>query len=69
VDGGEVDLEQFYQLHAGLTPDGQALLMTTGREVDGVDITFSPAKSVSLAYARRRVLGFEADQYAPLLGS
>jgi hypothetical protein len=45
-----IELVKFYQFHAGLVPDGQALLTTTGREVDGIDITFSPAKSVSLAY-------------------
>jgi hypothetical protein len=50
VDGGEVGLKQFYQLYAGLAPDGQASLTTTGRKIDGIDIAFSPAKSISLTY-------------------
>lgn len=49
--GSAVDIERFAQLHAGLDEHGRWLLTTRGRTVEGVDITFSPAKSVSLAYA------------------
>lgn len=49
--GGAVDIERFAQLHAGLDENGRWLLTTRGRTVEGVDFTFSPAKSVSLAYA------------------
>jgi conjugative relaxase-like TrwC/TraI family protein len=51
TDGGAVDIDVFAQLHAGLDAQGTALLSTSGRTVEGVDITFSPSKSVSLAYA------------------
>jgi len=50
-DGGAVDIDLFTQLHAGVDANGAALLTTSGRTVEGVDITFSPSKSVSLAYA------------------
>lgn len=50
-DGAAVDINQFTQLHAGLDANGASLLTTTGRTVEGVDITFSVPKSVSLAYA------------------
>ncbi|CAM5495037.1 Conjugal transfer relaxase TraA OS=Afipia felis OX=1035 GN=NCTC12722_02394 PE=4 SV=1 [Afipia felis] len=49
--GGAVDIERFAQLHAGLDQQGRWLLTTGGRKVEGVDFTFSPAKSVSLVYA------------------
>jgi conjugative relaxase-like TrwC/TraI family protein len=49
--GSAVDIERFAQLHAGLDENGRWLLTTCGRTVEGVDFTFSPAKSVSLAYA------------------
>lgn len=49
--GGAVDIERFAQLHAGLDEHGRWLLTTRGRTVEGVDFTFSPSKSVSLAYA------------------
>lgn len=49
--GGTVDIERFAQLHAGLDENGRWLLTTRGRTVEGVDFTFSPSKSVSLAYA------------------
>ncbi len=51
ADGSVVDIDQFTQLHASLDANGASLLTTSGRTVEGVDITFSPAKSVSLAYA------------------
>ncbi|MGJ4931565.1 MobF family relaxase [Bradyrhizobium sp. HKCCYLS2038] len=50
-DGAAVDIDLFTQLHAGLDTNGASLLTTTGRTVEGVDITFSVPKSVSLAYA------------------
>jgi conjugative relaxase-like TrwC/TraI family protein len=49
--GSSVDIERFGQLHAGLDENGRWLLTTRGRTVEGVDFTFSPSKSVSLAYA------------------
>lgn len=49
--GSDVDVERFAQLHAGLDANGRWLLTTRGRTVEGVDFTFSPSKSVSLAYA------------------
>lgn len=49
--GSAVDIERFAQLHAGLDANGRRLLTTRGRTVEGVDFTFSPSKSVSLAYA------------------
>ncbi|MET4788777.1 conjugative relaxase-like TrwC/TraI family protein [Bradyrhizobium japonicum] len=49
--GGAVDIERFAQLHAGLDQEGRWLLTTSSRKVEGVDFTFSPSKSVSLAYA------------------
>ncbi len=49
-DGATVDIDQFTQLHAGLDADGASLLTTSGRTVEGLDITFSPGKSISLCY-------------------
>ena len=50
-DGSTVDAATFERLHAGLDASGRSLLTTRGREVDGLDLCFSPVKSVSLAYA------------------
>lgn len=49
-DGAAVDIDLFSQLHAGVDAAGASLLTTSGRTVEGVDITFSPGKSISLYY-------------------
>lgn len=49
-DGAAVDIDLFSQLHAGIDAAGASLLTTSGRTVEGVDITFSPGKSISLYY-------------------
>lgn len=51
TDGEDVDPTKFQRLHAGLGDNGQALLTTTGRKVDALDLTFSASKSISVAYA------------------
>lgn len=51
ADGGPVDAATFERLHAGIDPQARSLLTTRGREVEGLDLCFSPGKSVSLAYA------------------
>lgn len=50
-DGSNVEAVTFEQLHAGLDLSGKQLVTTRGREVQGLDLCFSPAKSVSLVYA------------------
>lgn len=50
TDGAAVDIDLFCQLHAGVDAAGASLLTTSGRTVEGVDITFSPGKSISLYY-------------------
>lgn len=49
-DGAAVDIDLFSQLHGGVDAAGASLLTTSGRTVEGVDITFSPGKSISLYY-------------------
>lgn len=56
VVGAVVERTPFELLHAGLRPDGSALLSTVGiggprRRVSGYDVTFSAPKSVSLLWA------------------
>ena len=58
ADGAAVDIDQFAQLHAGLDSHGVSLLTTSGRTVEGLDITFAPGKSISLCY------GLTADKKA-----
>jgi conjugative relaxase-like TrwC/TraI family protein len=50
TDGQVVDADVFERLHAGRDVAGRSLLRSS-REVDGLDLCFSPGKSISLAYA------------------
>jgi conjugative relaxase-like TrwC/TraI family protein len=50
TDGQVVGANLFERLHAGLDAGGRSLLKS-GREIEGLDLCFSPSKSVSLAYA------------------
>ena len=50
ADGEAVRAEVFERLHAGLDVDGRSLAKSK-REIEGLDLCFSPGKSVSLAYA------------------
>lgn len=64
ADGGAVDIDQFTQLHAGLDSKGVSLLTTSGRTVEGLDITFSPGKSISLCYGLTGDKKFQKDLVA-----
>jgi conjugative relaxase-like TrwC/TraI family protein len=51
--GHTVEADLFEKLHAGLGPDGRALITNDGgkERVSGFDLTLSAPKSVSIAYA------------------
>ena len=49
--GSAVDVDLFERLHSGLDSSGRTLLTTSGREIHGLDLCFSPGKTVSVAYA------------------
>ena len=51
--GHTVEADLFEKLHAGLGPDGRALITNNGgkERVSGFDLTLSAPKSVSIAYA------------------
>ncbi len=61
VDAAAVKPDTFEHLHAGFDAAGRRLLTTRGREVEGLDLCFSPGKSVSLAYGLTNDVALRAE--------